>query len=233
MTGDDNSGIHVLVQNANAYKTTPGFSVFVDLRFAWFKAGNVSIDSSGGLHLTPAGLPEIHLYSTAPGTNMTSSGIHFSLDHGPVGFSTSANPTVEGLQEILQQACEQEKALLSTTFKDRAGEAQAIKAAAMYMRCQCKHYAVLTLCSSRWTLVSTPAENGGAPLLPVSRSWSFAPNPINNDFTYAIFDWYEILLGRDLINPALCCSGIICLHRCLLRMMVVFQQTRLKRDGTL
>ena len=35
--------------------------------------------------------------------------------------------------------------------------------------------------------ISTPAENGGAPLLPVSRVWNFAPGPANDDFTYAIF----------------------------------------------
>jgi hypothetical protein len=35
-----------------------------------------------------------------------------------------------------------------------------------------------------WNLISTPAENGGAPFLPVSRVWTFTPGPINSDFTY-------------------------------------------------
>lgn len=48
---------------------------------------------------------------------------------------------------------------------------------------------MLLQASAMWNLISTPAENGGAPFLPVSRVWTFTPGPINSDFTYAIFDW--------------------------------------------
>merc|ERR1711990_603171 len=42
--------------------------------------------------------------------------------------------------------------------------------------------------SAMWTLIHTPAENGGL-LMPVSRAWSFTPHPVSDDWTYAIFDW--------------------------------------------
>jgi len=44
-----------------------------------------------------------------------------------------------------------------------------------------------------WTMVSTPAENGGAPFMPVSRVWSFTHKPVNSDFSYVIFDWDNFL----------------------------------------
>ena len=94
------------------------------------------------------------------------------LGNGAVGFSTTSSATVASIKSKLEAARAAELALLAKTFgADRAGEGFAVKASAM------------------WTMVSTPAENGGAPLLPVSRVWSFTPGPINSDFTYAIFDW--------------------------------------------
>ena len=40
-----------------------------------------------------------------------------------------------------------------------------------------------------WNLIFNPSENGAA-LLPVSRDWNFAPSPANDDWTYAVFDWW-------------------------------------------
>jgi hypothetical protein len=98
--------------------------------------------------------------------------VQVGLGNGAVGFSTRSSPTVAAISATLASAKAAEEALLVTTFgAGRAGEGMAVKAAAM------------------WNLISTPAENGGAPLLPVSRVWSFTPSPINSDFTYAIFDW--------------------------------------------
>ena len=42
--------------------------------------------------------------------------------------------------------------------------------------------------AASWTTVSTPAENGYAVLMPVSRAWSRVP-PSGPDWSYAIFDW--------------------------------------------
>ena len=84
------------------------------------------------------------------------------------GTLLQADATVASIQKLLGAARAKEEALLLKTFGNdaaRAGEGQAVKASAM------------------WNLISTPAENGGAPLLPVSRVWNFAPNPINDDFT--------------------------------------------------
>ena len=131
------------------------------------------------LAFTPPGMPAFAFYATTTPSNYSNSsgsggnggnvlGLAVGLGNGPVGFSTTtACPTVAGISSLLAAARAAEEALLVKTFgADRAGEGQAVKASAM------------------WTLVSTPAENGGAPLLPVSRVWSFAPSPINDDFTY-------------------------------------------------
>ena len=74
---------------------------------------------------------------------------------------------------MLKAAAAKEEALLTTTYKEYAGHAMAIKGSAM------------------WNLIYNPAENG-APLIPVSRDWNFAPSPANDDWTYAIFDWDNI-----------------------------------------
>ena len=50
--------------------------------------------------------------------------------------------------------------------------------------CVCVRVCGCVQASAMWNLISTPAENGGAPFLPVSRVWSFTPGPINSDFTY-------------------------------------------------
>ena len=46
--------------------------------------------------------------------------------------------------------------------------------------------------AAMWTMVSTPAENAGAPLMPVSRAWGVTSSPHGPDsldFSYCIYDW--------------------------------------------
>ena len=70
---------------------------------------------------------------------------------------------------MLKAAAAKEEALLTTTYKEFAGHAMAIKGSAM------------------WNLIYNPAENG-APLIPVSRDWNFAPSPANDDWTVRTSD---------------------------------------------
>lgn len=106
---------------------------------------------------TPAGLPAFNVYSTGDGVAAPVSGVPVvaltvDLKDGAVGFSTTKGATTATIQAKLSKAKAAEEALLAKTFgTDRMGQGQAVKASAM------------------WTLVSTPAENAGAPLLPVSR----------------------------------------------------------------
>ena len=83
----------------------------------------------------------------------------------------SQNRSVSDLQSILKASAEDEAGALRTQFGTKFDtRGMAVKGSVM------------------WNLIFTPAENSAA-LLPVSRDWSFAPNPVNDDWTYAIFDW--------------------------------------------
>jgi hypothetical protein len=152
------------------------FSINLGGRFAFLKAGNVT-DSTTSLGFAAAGMPPFTIHSTAAGEVSPGNGNHprslrVNLGSGPIGFSTTASPAVDAISTKLAAARAAEEQLLVKTFgADRAGDGMAVKAAAM------------------WNLISTPAENGGAPLLPVSRVWSFTSGAINSDFSYAIFDW--------------------------------------------
>lgn len=130
------------------------------LEFASPGFGSFSVFGSAGTTSTTA--------STGGGTTAA---LHQSLVNGTVALSTSASPVPHEVKTQLAVAAEAETALLRDTFgADRMAEGQAVKAAAM------------------WTLVSTPVENAGAPLHPVSRSWNFAHSK-REDFSYAKFDW--------------------------------------------
>lgn len=64
--------------------------------------------------------------------------------------------------------------------------------------------------AAMWTLISTPAENGFAVLMPVSRSWSRVPRS-DPQFTYAIFDWDNLFASMlsGLVSKEIAYSNII------------------------
>ena len=178
VSGDGNADIDLLLTpQAECGGNCSDFAVQLSGRYAWLKTGGINASSSGAagtgmLLFTPAGCAPVTLYATGAATASSGSALTVGFDSGAVGFSTTKGATVTSIAAKLAAARAAEEALLVKTFgADRAGEGQAVKASAM------------------WTLTSTPAENGGAPLLPVSAVWNFAPGPANADFTYAIFDW--------------------------------------------
>lgn len=172
-SGSTNAELDLLITpQDNCGGSCSDYYIELSGRYAWFKVGgaNASSGPSGAavLSFTPAGLPAFSIFSTAASTASASDGVQVGLGNGAVGFSTASQPSVAAIRAKLDAARAAEEALLVKTFgADRAGEGQAVKASAM------------------WTLVSTPAENGGGPLLPVSRVWNFAPGPATSDFTCA------------------------------------------------
>lgn len=159
------------------------WEVQLSARYAWLKAGGLSASGSA-IEFTPAGLPPLTVRATAASAVAgpvsgapVALTVALSAGRRPVGFSTSAGATVATISARLAAAKEKEETLLAATFgAGRAGEGQAIKAAVM------------------WNLHSTPAENAGAPFLPVSRVWGTrglcpATGPDKADFTYILFEW--------------------------------------------
>jgi hypothetical protein len=154
--------------------------------------GEASSPVAASLTFSPGGFQDLAVYgsngSTASSSNTSSvpPALHLPLRGGlAVALSTEGErPDPTAIATRLAAAAAAEQQLLETTFgADRAGEGQAVKAAAM------------------WTLVSTPAENAGAPFLPVSRAWNFAPSG-DPDFSYAIFDWDNLFASLIVASGA-------------------------------
>jgi hypothetical protein len=169
-------------------------------RFGWLQAGSVVMNTTA-LTLTAAGMAPVVLHTTAEGTvdGVTQRrGLRIPLGNGPVGFSTTAGRSVESLQALLAKAAAKEEALLADTYREFATHAMAVKGSAMWNLIYSERSPTLpptttaTPPVSCQTLVcvrcADPSENGAA-LLPVSRDWNFAPSPISDDWTYAVFDW--------------------------------------------
>jgi len=154
------------------------FYVIFRPRFLWFRAGNITL-TADGLTSAPFGMVPTVLTTTAPG-NITQAqgqgqGLALGLGSGPIGLTSGPRSSVAALAALLKSQAVRESALLEGHFGVFAPQATAVKAAAM------------------WTLIYTPAENG--PFNPVSRSWNFAPGPVNADWTYAVFDWVNAHLS--------------------------------------
>ena len=174
VSGPGNNDIDLLVTPfASSNSSQPGVAwangaeLVLDLRFAWFRAGNVSA-AANSVTLSPAGLAPMTLHATAAG-KPSATQLRLPLGKGAVGLSTTAGRSVASIQVIppvrrstpqmpnqrinwqalLKAAAAKEEALLTTTYKEYAGHAMAIKGSAM------------------WNLIYNPAENG-APLIPVS-----------------------------------------------------------------
>ena len=176
--GRDNADIDLLITPIAACGSScADYEVVLVGRYAWLKAGEVSVvpqGSSATLQFNPPGMPPFFVYPTAPANVSEARGVGLvvSLSYGALGFSTSPHPSIPVMKAKMKAAREAELSLLRNAFgPERMGEGQAVKAAAM------------------WTMVSTPAENGGAPFMPVSRVWSFTHKAVNADFAYVIFDW--------------------------------------------
>ena len=164
VSGAGNGDIDILVTpQGDCGGNCSDWEIQLGARHAWFKVGNASSEH-GGITVSSAGLPDFSVYTTsAASTPGAVPGVPVALSidlvrGSSVGLSTTKGATVAAISAKLAAARTAEEALLVKTFgADRATQGQAIKASAM------------------WTLISTPAENGGAPLLPVSRVWNFAP----------------------------------------------------------
>ena len=178
-------------------------------RYAWLKAGGANAtqcdtehdgtgsgSSCGKIDFTPAGFPPFSIYSTGPTVAGPVQGSQVALSASlqgsrPIGFSTNATSTTSAIMAQLRAAKEKEEALLVQTFgSTRADTGQAIKASVM------------------WNLHSAPAENGGAPLLPVSRVWGTRGLcPGVGDWAYIIFDWDNLFASLLAANGANSTAG--------------------------
>ena len=175
------------------------WEVQLHARYGWLKAGGANATqresgSGGKLQFAPAGFPPFSVYSAgaalAGPVLGTPVALVVALSGGrqPFGFSTSATATAAIIAAKLSSAKAKEEALLIKTFgAGRADEGQAVKASVM------------------WNLHSAPAENGGAPLLPVSRVWGTRGLcPGKGDWAYIIFDWCDLRPLHFKLLPVTC-----------------------------
>lgn len=113
--------------------------------------------------------------------------IALSFDKGAVGFQDNAAdmswtshrvaPTVADIRGIIEKARAREVARISAfTGEQEGGDRFATKEGLQ--------------AATMWNYIYTPAEYG--PILPVSRSWNFVTDPMNDDWSYVIFDWDNI-----------------------------------------
>lgn len=122
--------------------------------------------------------------------------VFFALSDGKIGMTTMvADFNATDIDQIISAAKSTYKQKLLTTFATAklAEVAKAVEVAAT------------------WTAISTPAENGYAVLMPVSRAWSRVP-PSLPQFSYAIFDWdnlFASLLAASTDTREVAYSNII------------------------
>lgn len=191
-------------QEADCGGNCSDWEVQLRARYAWLKAGEANAtqcdsksstlgdgSTCGKIDFTPAGFTPVSIYSTGPAVAGPVQGAQVALSASfssrrTVGFSTNPTFTTSDVVALLRAGKEKEEALLVQTFgSNRANTGQAIKASVM------------------WNLHSAPAENGGAPLLPVSRVWGTRGLcPGVGDWTYIIFDWDNLFASLLAANGA-------------------------------
>eukprot|EP00440_Ansanella_granifera_P056074 gb/GFBE01060778.1/.p1 GENE.gb/GFBE01060778.1/~~gb/GFBE01060778.1/.p1 ORF type:complete len:828 (+),score=155.91 gb/GFBE01060778.1/:1-2484(+) len=164
------------------------YAIVVLPSFKWERVGSVSVaQDNASISFSPLGMEPIILRMTRPGIAMdVSKSVPDSLPHivlplgqGAVGFqaNTAAMPVVADVRTAIQSARAREVARLEKFTGDKEGgdlytTKEGLQAATM------------------WNYIYTPAEYG--PILPVSRSWDFVTQPMNDDWAYVIFDWDNI-----------------------------------------
>ena len=203
-SADGSLSLLLTAQEANCGGNCSDWEVQLYARYAWLKAGGANAtqcdtehdatgsgSSCGKIDFTPAGFPPVSIYSTGPAVAGPVHGAQVALSASfeggrPIGFSTNATFTTSAIVTELRAAKEKEEALLVQTFgSSRADTGQAIQASVM------------------WNLHSAPAENGGAPLLPVSRVWGTRGLcPGVGDWAYIIFDWDNLFASLLAANGA-------------------------------
>eukprot|EP01045_Picozoa_sp_COSAG04_P000646 COSAG04_NODE_17_length_40288_cov_9.152728_2_plen_784_part_00 len=155
------------------------FELVVSSRYSFWRGGSIDAGANS-ITFSPAGLPPFTVFGGAtaqvrePGASGGPS-LAINLGSGAVGLATQPRRKLSELQAQMRAAKDRERALLTERFgPERMGEGMAVKSAAM------------------WTTIATPAENGGAPLMPVSRAWGTTASPhgpFSLDFSYCIYDW--------------------------------------------
>lgn len=201
-SSDGTLSLLLTAQEADCGGNCSDWEVQLRARYAWLKAGGANATqcdrksftlgtSCSKIQFTPAGFPSVSIYSTSPALAGPVQGAQVALSASfgsgqVVGFSTNATFTTSDIVAQLHAAKEKEEALLLQTFgSSRANTGQAIKASVM------------------WNLHSAPAENGGAPLLPVSRVWGTRGLcPGVGDWSYIIFDWDNLFASLLAANGA-------------------------------
>jgi len=165
------------------------FELQITGRFAWARSGSANVTSPTAMDLLPGGMAAIHVAFSKAGVADGQSTLRFPLGSGPVALCATEASSCDATAVVafVQAAEKAHTDKLNDRFGSLAEIATAVEAAVM------------------WNLVVTPAENGMAPFMPVSRKWDFSPRPMNSDFTYVIFDWDNIfasllagLVDRDL-----------------------------------
>jgi len=196
--GEENLSVWVAPDCAAASFDCDDLALRVTSRFMWQREGEIVVggvgdgdgDGDNEIQFRPAGsIPDFKLTFTEPYYNVSTfedtetsggitSAVSFKLNKGAIGFTTDETFTFTGRRRKIEEFIAGKKhshiSHVTSKFNSDADDISAylgVEAAAM------------------WTAISTPAENGHATLMPVSRAWSRIPPTNSSDYTYAIFDW--------------------------------------------
>ena len=180
------------------------FALRVSGRFLWAREGSVAVGDAS-VAFAPAGLARVDVAASraflAPDALPPAlrGGAFLPLDAGFVTLATTAEDAATVLGAIVGRG-----AAHRARTHDKVGDALVDAALAVEA-------------AASWTAISTPAENGFAVLMPVSRAWSRVP-PADPDFSYAIFDWDNLFAsllaavsggGGDDLGKAVAYSNVI------------------------
>ena len=201
------SALNVLVEPVNCSRPGGGvglncsdYALVVSPRFVWFRAGTRSVDAaSGSISVKGAGFDETTISPTAapaaglslPDWASAPHAVAFSLGAGAIGLSESA----ASLGTVTKTVAAARAAELARYAKygDLAEVKEGLQAATL------------------WNYIYSPAEYG--PFLPVSRSWNFVKQAVNNDWAYVIFDWDNIfasyMTSLDAASKGIAYSNLI------------------------
>lgn len=159
--------------------------------FKWERVGNVSIGSdNSSITYHPLGMSALTLQLTRPGSALPVPpavprdvpALVLPLDQGAVGLqdavaAAGTPPTAAGIRQVIATARAREVARIADFTDDvEGGDRYTTKEGVQ--------------ASTMWNYIYTPAEYG--PMLPVSRSWNFVTDALNDDWKYVIFDWDNI-----------------------------------------
>eukprot|EP00039_Didymoeca_costata_P002667 m.61818 g.61818 ORF g.61818 m.61818 type:complete len:831 (-) comp11450_c0_seq2:48-2540(-) len=158
------------------------YALVITGTYKWLRAGDVKLENEetfDTMTFEPYGQESLKIQSTKPhdaslpipSTLKNTAHIALPLGDGALGITQNEGSNLADIRRAVYDAWRSEEEH-SAKYGNLATVKEAVQAATM------------------WNYVYVPSEYG--PFLPVSRAWNFVKDPINDDWSYVIFDWDNI-----------------------------------------